>query len=84
MKDALPSNTYTKSHIPPIGPHGEEQYYYNLTAIAVDWSKVFATEHTLGRWWVKVPKNKSDAKMKIIGLLVAICKEENNGVFKLE
>ena len=41
MKDALPSNTYMRSHIPPIGPHGEEQYYYNLTAIAVDWSKFY-------------------------------------------
>ena len=72
MKDALPSNTY-----------GEKKYYYNLTAIAVVLSKVFATEHTFSRGWVKVPLNKSDAKIKIIGLLVAICKEENNGVFKL-
>ena len=36
MKDALPSNTYMRSHILPIGPHGEERYYYNLTAIPVD------------------------------------------------
>lgn len=30
------------------------------------------------------PENKSDAKLKIIGVLLAIRKEEENGIFKLE
>ena len=83
-KDALPSKTYKRGQIPPIGPHGMELYYYNLAAIAIDYLKIFANEHTCGRGWAKVPKNKTDAKVKIIGVLLAIRKEDENGVFKLE
>ena len=72
MKDALPSKTYKQGQIPPIGLHDMELYYYNLTFIAIDYLKIFSNEHTCGRGWAKVSKNKTDAKVKIIGVLLAI------------
>lgn len=77
-KDALPRKAYKRKQIPPIGFHGMD-LYYNLTAITIDYIKLFATEYTLGRCWEKVSKNKSDAKVKIIGVLLAIRKEDKMG-----
>ena len=83
-KDALASNTYRRSHIPGIGPLGMEVYYYHLTSIAVDYLKLFTEENTLKRGWAKVPKNKSDAKVKIVGVILALRKEDEEGNFVLE
>ena len=83
-KDALPSNTYRRSHIPGMGPLGMEMYYYHLTSSAVDYLRFFQEENTLGRGWAKVPKNKSDAKLKIIGVILALRKENDDGTFNLD
>ena len=61
-----------------------ELYYYNLNSIAIDYLKIFVNEYTCGRGWAKVPKNKTDAKVKIIDVLLAIRKEDEQGIFKLE
>ena len=61
-----------------------EMYYYNLTAIAVDYLKLFKEENTLGRGWGKVPENKSNAKLKIIGIVLALRKENDDGNYILD
>ena len=61
-----------------------EMYYYNLTAIAVDYLKLFKEDNTLGRGWGKVPKNQSDAKVKIIGIVLALRKENDVGTYMLD
>ena len=61
-----------------------EVYYYHLTSSAVDLLKIFQTENTLGRGWAKVPKNKSDAKLKIVGVILALRKENDDGCFSLD
>ena len=38
----------------------------------------------MGRGWAKVPKNKSDAKLKIVGVILALHKENNDGTFRLD
>ena len=38
----------------------------------------------MGRGWARVPKNKSDAKVKIIGVILAIRKESPDGKFVLD
>ena len=55
-----------------------------MTAIAIDYLKVFGTESVLVRGWAKVPKNKSDAKVKIIGVILAFRKENTDGKFVLD
>ena len=61
-----------------------EVYYYNLSAIEIEYPKLFSNEHTCGRGWAKVPKNKTDAKVKNISVLLAIQKEDEKGFLKLE
>ena len=61
-----------------------EVYYYHLTSIAVDYLKLFTEENTLGRGWAKVPKNKSDVKVKIVGVILALRKEDDGGKFVLD
>lgn len=70
------------SYQPPT--HGMELYYNNLTAITIYYLKIFAMEYTLVRGWAKVPKNKLNAKVKIIPVLLAIMKEDEMGVFYLK
>ena len=50
----------------------------------MDYLKHFKEENTLGRGWAKVPKNQSDAKLKIIGVILALRKENNDGTFCLD
>ena len=83
-KDLLPLKTYKRSQIPPIGPVDSQLFYFHLTAIAIDYFKVFGTDSVLGRGWAKVPKNKSDAKVKIIGVILALRKENTDGKFVLD
>ena len=57
---------------------------HSKSAIAIDYLKVFGTESVLGRGWAKVPKYKSDAKVKIIGIILALRKENTDGKFVLD
>ena len=45
--------------------------------------KKFTTENELGQGWDKVPKNKTDVKIKMVELLIALRKENENGKFVL-
>ena len=59
-------------------------YYYNISAIAIDYLKKFSKESELGRGWEKVPINKTDSKNKIINILLATRKTDTNGVYNLD
>ena len=50
----------------------------------IDYIKAFTTDHMLGRGWAKIPKNISDAKVKIIRLLLALRKEDEMGMYILD
>ena len=80
----LPSKTYRQSKIDPIGPKENAMYYPELSATAIDMSKVFYTEQSLGTGWAKVPKNKTDVKKKIIGRLLAMRKLGDDNAYHLE
>ena len=79
----LPKATYNRSKIPPVGPKESPTYYYNISSIAIDYLKTMRTEQELSRGWKKVPVNQTDAKNKIIGLLLSLRKEQA-GVYVLE
>ena len=70
--------------IPPVGPPESPMYYYNISSIAIDYLKKFSTEKELGNGWNKVPVNMTNAKDKIIGLLLSLRRQENGGVYVLE
>lgn len=59
-------------------------YFYDLSSIAIDFLKIFASENELGRGWDKVPKNKSDAKTKIINSMIAMRHEGDDGKYVLD
>ena len=65
-KGGMPSKTYNRSQIPGIGPKGHEVYYYDLISLAIDILHNMKIENDLGRGWSKVPKNKTDAKVKLV------------------
>ena len=62
VKDKLPSKTYLRGQIPPIGPEGDELYYYHLSCIAIDFIKIFLKQQELKLRRARVPKNKTDIK----------------------
>ena len=43
-----------------------------------------SSENELGRGWDKLPKNKSDAKLKIIKSLIAMRKQGDTGEYTLD
>ena len=49
-------------------------YYFNLTAIAVDILQKLYSENEMGRGWKKLPRNKTDIKIKIVQRLLAMRK----------
>lgn len=51
-------------------------YSFYLTFITIDMSHTMEIDKTMGRGWRKLPKNKTNVKIKILEQLLAM---ENNG-----
>ena len=64
----LPKRRYRLAKILSVGPAGNEKYYFNLTAIAVDIVKDMAAVHAAGQGWNNLPKNLPNVKAKIVQL----------------
>ena len=62
-KADLPKKTYKQAKILGVGDNKEMLFFFNLSAIAINYLKQMGKENKLGRGWSKVPKNKSDTKM---------------------
>ena len=77
-KEKMPAKTYERSQIPPIGPDGHQIYYYALTSIAIDILSNMKLENDLGRGWSKVPKNKTNAKVKLVQVILRTRIMQNN------
>jgi len=41
-------------------------------------------ENTMGRGWTRIPQNKTNTKMKITKSLIAMRKQDTDGVFRLD
>ena len=67
-----------QSTIPPIGPKESPLFYYDLSMIAIEYVKRMSNEKEMGRGWAKLPKNKTDTKIKIIERLLALRKRADN------
>ena len=80
----MPKQSYKQAKIPAITATGVTLYYYDLSSIAIDYLKSFASENVLNRGWDKVPKNKSDAKVRIINSLIAMRREGDDGKYVLD
>ena len=53
----LPAKRYKKAKILSVGPKGGDQtFYFNLPALAVDYVKKMLTQHKNGVAWFKLPK----------------------------
>ena len=70
-KAEMPSNTYRRLKIPGVGPKGHEVYYYDLTSLAIDILSNMKLENDFGRGWSKVPKNKTDSKIKLVQVIIS-------------
>ena len=51
--------------------------------IAIEYVKRMSNEREMGRGWAKLPKNKTDTKLKIIERLLALRKRADNGEYIL-
>ena len=78
-KHQLTKMTYRKSRIMALGTKELPVYYYDLTSIAIDLSHKMEDERKMGRGWVKLPKNKTDIKLKIVERLLAMRKMGEEG-----
>ena len=77
-KDKMPAKVYQRAKIPPFGPKGDEIYYYGLTSIAIDIIANMKLENDLGLGWSKVPKNRTDAKVKLVQVILSVRKLQND------
>ena len=84
-KEEIPKKTYLQSQIPPIGPLKQKCYYYGLTYIAIDYIKSFQNECKLGRGWGRLPKNRTDVKVKvkIVEIIMKLRKCQYDGRYTL-
>ena len=80
----LPKKHYKRSKIPAIGPKESPMYYFYISSIAIDYLNTFTKEKELGRGWKKLPINKTDGKNKIINILLALRKQDTNGIYILD
>ena len=64
-KKVLPQKTYLQSTIPPTTPKDNLLFYYHLCSIAIDFLKKLYVEKEMDCGWAKIPKNKTDIKLKI-------------------
>ena len=65
-KEQLHKATYRQNKIQPFGPKDNPKYYPHLSAIAVEFLKAMISEQKEGRGWSRLPKNNTDAKLRII------------------
>jgi len=82
-KIELTKKTYLQSTITPIGLKESPLFYADFSSIAIDYVKRMTTEKEMKRGWEKLPKNKTDIKVKIIEKLLALRKRSENGEYTL-
>ena len=58
-------------------------YYYGLSAIAIDYSKMLANKKDLDQGWAQLPKNKTQVKDKLMHRLLAMRKLGYDGKYNL-
>ena len=80
----MPAKKYRASQIQSIGPKVKPVYYYHLACTAIYLIKIVYTENTMGRGWKRIPQKKINAKMKITKLLIAMRKQDTDGVRRLD
>merc|ERR1740124_29560 len=83
MNEYMPKKTYLQFQIPPIGPPEQKYYYYGLTSISIDYIKSFQNECKIGCGWGRLPKNRTDVKVKIVEILMALQKCQYDGRYTL-
>ena len=74
---------YKANKIWLFGPNDKKLYYYKLSSIAVDYTKCFKKMSNDGSGWYKIPKNPTNVKMKIIGLLSSMRKLDHTSKYVL-
>ena len=60
-----------------LGTKENSMYNFHLIAISIDTAKKTQMESALGRDWMKVPKNKTDTKTKIVERILEMRKMVN-------
>ena len=75
----LPKKRYRMAKILSVGPEGNQVYYYNLTAIAVDFSKLMLAIFVVGSGWKDLPKNPTNVKAKIVQTCLQLRQWEDDG-----
>ena len=83
-KALLSARTYQRAQIPPIGPEGDELYYYDLSCIAIDLIKIFNKQQELKQGRSHVPKNKTDVKKTIITRIMMLRRQDDHGRYCLK
>ena len=66
-----------------VGPEGNKLFYFDLTAIAVDFSKNMR-DPLISKGWSKLPKNQKQVKEKIVERLLALRQRGMDGKYVLE
>jgi len=79
----LGSKTYKRNKIISIGPDDQNLFFFDLTAIAVDFSKIMKSMQELEEGWKKLPKNGSQIKEKIVSTIMALRSQCDDGSYKL-
>ena len=80
--ESLPKRSYRQNKVPPYGPNST--YYYDLSSIAIDYIKNIAQAKKNGYGWKRLPKNITDVKLKLIGLLLELRTETEDGTYVLD
>ena len=83
-KEALIKSTYRQNKILAYGPSGSQLYYPQLADIAINYVKNINKSKVEGRGWKGFPKNISNVKVKIIGILLSLRRLNSDNVFNLE
>ena len=82
-ENELKAKYYCRNKIMSVGPKGNQLFYYDLTALAVDINKSMR-DPLHSNAWSKVPKNPTQVKEKIVERLLALRQRGPDNKFVLE
>mgnify|MGYP001276712819 CR=1 FL=1 len=77
----LGNKTYQRNKIIGVGPGESQLFYYDLTAIAVNFAKIMRTAKDLGTGWDKLPKNPTQSKEKIVERIISLRRQRDDRTF---
>ena len=74
----LGNKAYQRNKFIDIGPGENNTFYYDITAISVNYANIMRTAKDLGTRWDKLSKNPTQMKKKIVERIISLRRQKDD------